>query len=885
MITEKDDDKSVLKSEYMKANEYWKKILICNHEILEKESDVTENITEKSYEKINFDILPFGSDMQKTLFLEKPLLLHIYMMGILSIYQYKVKGTQENGISTPPLKEKNSKTDILIFKNLVEKDESFSNYLNRLKENVLTGYRYQLYPVSELLEKMSKKNQSSIAKFSEILLYTRELHQVESLPILIKKYSINLCLEYSNVKDGMKCSLLYDNGIFSRIEVERIVDCLKIILEQVSLNKAVKLSEIESIGKNEVNALLATYEEKYTDDFLTIHEIFEQRVVEYPDSIAVKYYNQEITYYDLDCQANAFANYLLEQFHVHVGDLIGVVLEKDIHMIVAVLAILKIGAAYVPIAPGYPSDHIGDIIENIECKVILGNHDTYQKISQILWKQGKVEYYHIVDSNNIQLLIKNQREILDNNLDSRIQTTGKAEVDWNRIEKPSVFVTSDQIAYIIHTSGTTGSSKGVLVEHKNVTSLIQSSYDLFDFSQKDIWTMFHSFCFDFSVWEMLCPLLYGAKVIIVDQDTSRNLLKFRKMLIEENVSVLNQTPSAFYQLMEIDGKEDRELDSLRYVIFGGEALKPIKIKDWAKEHPTTKMINMYGITETTVHVTYKELSMEDMSSEVSNIGLPIPTLNVYIMDEYGHLVPDGTPGELYVGGYGVSRGYLKSEELTNRKFINNPYKLTERVYKTGDLVRRHTNGELVYLGRIDQQVKLRGFRIELGYIENKVISHPNICDAVAIVNGDDSEKELLLYYTADITIDSSDIRKYVETKLPEYMVPSTMIQIDTVPLNQNGKVDREQLIKSYGKGNKKSQYIAPRNETEEIMVEIWKTVLDVEQVSIEDDFFEMGGHSLRAIKVEIEMEKANIPVEYADLYKYRTISALSSFIKEKKEDE
>ncbi|WP_150267101.1 non-ribosomal peptide synthetase [Paenibacillus tepidiphilus] len=449
----------------------------------------------------------------------------------------------------------------------------------------------------------------------------------------------------------------------------------------------------------------------------------------------------------------------------------------------------------------------------------------------------------------------------------------------NQTDRIASISTSEHIAYVIFTSGTTGFPKGTMVEHGNVTSLMQNGQTLFGFNEDDVWTMFHSPCFDFSVWEMYGALLFGGKLIVVPDHKAKETKKFLKLLKDENVTVLNQTPSAFYQLMELDSRvEDKEL-RLRYVIFGGEALKPAMLKTWKLKYPGTALINMYGITETTVHVTYKKLTDEDMDAEISNIGKPIPTLSAYIMDHDMKLVPDGLKGELCIGGLGVARGYLANPELTALKFVNNPYRAEERLYRSGDYARRLPNGDLQYLGRMDQQVKIRGYRIETGHIENALLDHEDIHEAVVTVDGEEgNEKWISAYYVGSKKLLTTEIKQFMLSKVPEYMIPSYFVELEAIPLNSNGKLDRKALPKPWGNPDDSQKYIAPRNEIERKMEEIWKAILGMDRVSVNQDFFEIGGHSLRAIKLEIELEKNNMSVEYADIYKYRTIEGLSNFL-------
>lgn len=436
----------------------------------------------------------------------------------------------------------------------------------------------------------------------------------------------------------------------------------------------------------------------------------------------------------------------------------------------------------------------------------------------------------------------------------------------------------ENAAYVIYTSGTSGKPKGVVIEHRNVVRLMFNSRMAFDFNSTDIWTMFHSYCFDFSVWEMYGALLYGGKLVIIPRSVAIDTGGFLKILEKKAVTVLNQTPSAFYNLMDEINRKDPKL-KLRYVIFGGEALKPGILRRFRDKYPRTKLINMYGITETTVHVTFKEITQEDIALNISNIGRPIPTLKTYIMDQNLSLLPIGIPGEICVGGDGVARGYLNRPELTADKFVANPYIPGERLYRSGDCGRLFSRGEIEYLGRIDNQVKIRGYRIELGDIEKKLMSHESVRNAVAIAKRDKNEKNILCaYIVADNDLTVSDLRSYLNKLLPEYMLPSYFVKMEKLPLTSNGKVSIKDLPEPVENLMNETEYVPPRNLAEETMVEIFSDLLDVRHMGIDDNIFNLGADSLSVIQILTRIYKYNWNLSAADFYKYPTVRELSENI-------
>ncbi|RLJ80980.1 non-ribosomal peptide synthetase [Pedobacter alluvionis] len=449
-------------------------------------------------------------------------------------------------------------------------------------------------------------------------------------------------------------------------------------------------------------------------------------------------------------------------------------------------------------------------------------------------------------------------------------------------ENPGLDISPDGLAYVIYTSGTTGLPKGVLVQHNNVVRLFMNENPLFDFNENDVWTMFHSYSFDFSVWEMYGALLFGGKLILVSKMASKDPSSYHRLLKDNRVTILNQTPSAFYHLIRVDQESSEQLSDLRYVIFGGEALSPGKLLNWKRKYPEIKLINMYGITETTVHVTYKEITELEIIHNNSNIGKPIPTLNCYILDPSQHLLPVGIPGELYVGGKGVARGYLNRPELTNERFISNLF-FPDRLYRSGDKVRLLETGEMEYLGRIDDQVKIRGFRIELGEIKNALDKHDQITDAVVISRENkEGDKFLAAYIVSDHTLTVNDLRDFLLISLPEYMVPAHFIMLEQFPLTKNGKVDKKLLPLPEGLTMTTGVvYQAARNQLEADLTSLFSQVLNIEKhfVGVNDNFFAMGGDSIKAIRLIVQIKKQlNKSISIGKLYEHQTIAELSLWL-------
>ncbi|HSK74824.1 MAG TPA: amino acid adenylation domain-containing protein, partial [Thermoanaerobaculia bacterium] len=452
-----------------------------------------------------------------------------------------------------------------------------------------------------------------------------------------------------------------------------------------------------------------------------------------------------------------------------------------------------------------------------------------------------------------------------------------ADDPQGRDDHPGVPLPPEAPAYLIYTSGSTGRPKGVVVTHANVARLFEATDHGFGFGPADVWTLFHSYAFDFSVWELWGALLHGGRLVVVPYLVSRSPEAFRALLAEEGVTVLNQTPSAFRQLMHVPGGPL----ALRLVIFGGEALDPRSLAPWAARHGVERpaLVNLYGITETTVHVTWRVLGGEDVEAGAGSvIGVPIPDLRVFLLDRAGNPVPVGVSGELHVGGAGVAAGYLGRPALTAERFVPDPFGGPgARLYRSGDLARWRASGELEYLGRIDHQVKIRGFRIELGEIEAALARHPGVREAVVLAR----EERLVAWIVGrDGAVPTvEELRRHLAASLPEPMIPAAFVALDALPLTPNGKLDRQALPEpGAGRPELGEEYAPPRGAVEEALCEVWARVLKVERVGIHDNFFALGGDSILSLQVVAQAGERGLAIELADLFRGQTVAELASLV-------
>ncbi|WP_269462702.1 non-ribosomal peptide synthetase [Serratia marcescens] len=560
-----------------------------------------------------------------------------------------------------------------------------------------------------------------------------------------------------------------------------------------------------------------------------LHRLFEAQVKRTPEAIAVTYGDDSLTYAELNTQANRWAHRLV-QLGVQPDSLVALCAGRGLPMLVGLLGILKAGGAYVPLDPAYSGERL---------------------------------QYILADSAPVLLLADELGR----------QALGDCEVPVLALEQPltgesddlqDVGVRPAHLAYVIYTSGSTGKPKGVMVEHRQVARLFSATNAWFNFSAADRWCLFHSFAFDFSVWEIWGAWLYGGQLFIVPQAIARSAPDFYHFVCRSGITVLNQTPSAFKAFIQAQAHSEAR-QQLREIVFGGEMLKPCDLAPWfaRPENRQTRLINMYGITETTVHVTYRPLSAQDTAITTSPIGSRIPDLRLYLLGADGEPVPMGAIGELYVGGEGVARGYLNRPELTAERFLDDPFNRAPgaRMYRTGDLARYLPGGDIEYLGRNDQQVKIRGFRIECGEVEAQLSTDPRVRSvAVDAIDDGDGGKRLVAWVVpapeAERATLATGLRQHLQARLPDYMVPVAYVWLEALRLTGNGKLDKRALPVPQVDAYVREAYAPPQGEAENLLAAIWRELLGVERVGRYDHFFELGGHSLMAVRLANRVQQA-----------------------------
>lgn len=753
-------------------------------------------------------------------------------------------------------------------------DPSFRELLDRVREVNLAAYDNQDLPFERLVEVLNPARSRATHPLFQIMLAFQNTPDAElHLPDMESSLRINsvgsakfdLTLEISEDRladgtpNGMEGLLEYSTDLFKRETAQALADRLMRLLEAAESDPDEQIGNLDILAPEEHSSMVTDWQsvsEKIPHACLP--EQFEKQAALRPDAIAVVYENQELSYAELNERANRLARMMISE-GVGPEQFVALALPRSLEMAVGLLAVLKAGAAYLPLDPDYPADRIAFMLKDAQPAFIMTNTKAAN---------------HIPPVENVPKIVLDDPELAEK------LNTYPAENPKNKDRTQPLSPLNT--AYVIYTSGSTGVPKGVMIPHQNVTRLFAATEHWFRFSSDDIWTMFHSYAFDFSVWEIWGPLLHGGRLVIVPHHVSRSPEAFLRLLVKEGVTVLNQTPSAFYQFMQAE-REQPDLGqalSLRYVIFGGEALELSRLEDWYNRHPENRpqLINMYGITETTVHVSYIELDRSMAALRANSlIGCGIPDLGVYVLDERLQPVPPGVAGELYVSGAGLARGYLGRPGLTSERFIADPFGPPgTRMYRTGDVARLRANGSLDYVGRADHQVKIRGFRIELGEIEAALVQHPQLEDAAVIVREDQpGDKRLAAYVIpSEETFDTAELRKYAAERLPDYMVPAAFVTMKELPLTPNGKLDRKALpapdfaAAVTGRG--------PRTPQEEILCDLFMEVLHLPRVGIDDRFFDLGGHSLLAVQLMSRIREAlGVELSIGNLFEAPTVAGLA----------
>ncbi|MEO8191047.1 MAG: amino acid adenylation domain-containing protein [Acidobacteriota bacterium] len=745
-------------------------------------------------------------------------------------------------------------------------DPTFHELLRRVREVTIGAYSHQDVPFERIVEELRPRRSLSHGPIVQVFFALENTPRhpwhlpgltLSDIDLETDVARADLTIFMTDKGDSLPYQLEFNSDIFDEESVRDLASRFEALLAAAVADPLQRISRLRVLTASERERILAGSKapEGRPAPAVTIPQLFEEVARTSGHKRALVCAGSSLTYEELNGRANSLAHALRER-GVGPGTLVAMCVTRSVEMVVGILGILKAGGGYVPIDPLYPRERVSYLLEDSGARLLLTERDVAPGL----------------DAPGCEIVL------LDD--------------DWPDIAhrstaNPAAAAGPEDVAYAIYTSGSTGRPKGVLVRHAGVANLFAATRRQLGFDESDVWTMFHSYAFDLSVWELWGPLLHGGRLVMVPVEIAQSPLDFSRLLAEESVSVVSQTPAAARRLAAVrqDPASGSDRWRLRHVICGGEALPGDLAADllgW-----NVPVWNFYGPTEATVWTTIKRVTPADCGPSVVSIGRPIENTAAYVLDRHREPVPHGVPGDLYLGGAGLARGYLGRPELNRERFVADPFAAVPaaRLYRTGDRARRLRSGDIEFLGRDDHQVKVRGYRVELGEIETALADHPEVREAAVLLREDQpGSQQLVAYYVAGAgeTPGASALRAFLLTRLPEYMVPQSFVPLEALPLTSNAKLDRRALPAPDGtRPELEKAFVAPRTSTEEKIAEIWRRLLAVDRVGVEDDFFELGGHSLKATQAVSRIKELfAVDLPLRRLFETPTVAALARRVDE-----
>jgi amino acid adenylation domain-containing protein len=784
--------------------------------------------------------------------------LYMTLLSAFKVLLYRYSGQEDICVGTPIAGRNQQELESLIgffintlaLRSQVSGDMSFTTLLADVKRMTLEAYGHQEVPFEKVVDVVMKERDMSRNPLFQVLFSLQNTPEVPELKLgelslsaenqghTTSKFDLAFMIVETNL--GIQAMVEYCTDLYKEETIDRMVSHYLNLLESIAASPENPVSRLGMLNDVEEHTLLMDFNDTaavYPKD-KTIVTLFEEQVAKNPEVIALVFGQDWLTYKELNERSNRLAHYLQKQ-GVKAETLVPVCMERSINMVVGILGIMKAGGAYIPVDPSYPEDRIRYMLEDTGASIVLSNTANGEKLGE--------SSIPVIELDSDWELISGQ---------------SSADID----DKPS----ADQLAYVIYTSGSTGKPKGVMIEHHSLVNLVAWHNREYEVTETSKATSMAGVGFDAFGWEIWPYLSAGASIHIIDNDTRLSAAALSALFIDEHITHSFVSTALVPDFIE---SSRHKTVSLKYLLTGGDKLSAVNL-----DGITYTLVNNYGPTENTVVATNCIVSQND---KVLPIGKPISNTQIHILSSDGELSPIGVPGEIYIGGASLARGYLNRPDLTAEKFNADPFSKEPgaRVYKTGDLGRWLPDGNIEYMGRIDDQVKIRGFRIELGEIESVLNQHSGIQQAVVLAKEDkQGTKRLAGYVVAEGEFDKQAIQAYLSTKLPDYMVPALWVELESIPLTPNGKIDRKALpdpdLQSII-----TEYVAPRNATEQALANIWQELLGLERIGIHDNFFELGGHSLLAMRVVSYIERelsVSIPIQM--LFQFTSISDLSKYL-------
>ncbi|MGH2665951.1 amino acid adenylation domain-containing protein [Flavobacterium sp.] len=795
--------------------------------------------------------------------------LTMFFGTILNLFLSKLSGESDITIGMP-ISDRNHReleNQIGLYLNTIAirskfgENATFNSLIKEVSNNFRSAYKHQIYPFELLVENLHLEKDYSRSPLFDVVFTVQnylninildELENFENSSLKLNYLKLNnyssaqfdLVFRFVDLEDKLFYELEYNTDLFSKETINSYNSFLLNLIEQCLDHKELQVDEISLLSDkeitNQIQILSGTDQKVEIENNIVEH--LSSVFASYKNNTAVAYEDESYTYEQLDIISSKLAHYLLVNNNLNSEDKVIVSCEISPLLIAAILGVLKAGLVYVPLDKKIPSQRQSYIFDDVQAKLTIND----QWLAEFV---ANLENIPVIESN--------------------------------------IEIRKEQLAYIIYTSGSTGKPKGVMITHQNLMELMLNCKNAhFDLSDNDVWTLYHNYSFDFSIWEIFGPLFFGGKLILIDRTKILDFTEYFKIIKKHKVTVLNFTPKVFAEFDNLRIKRNEHFESLRYLIFGGDTLYPGTFKDWYNQHPSCKIINMYGITEITVHGTFKEITQADIfeTGGVSNIGKPLQGFKFYILDEKGKLIPEGFIGEIFINGNQVSKGYFNKTELTEERFKESDRYELGTLYRTGDLARWLPNAELEYIGRIDSQIKINGFRIELNEIGNVLLEHQSVQQAYVTSVSEENKIYLLAYYTSVIEINSEELKNFLKKHLPHYMIPDFIVPVDRIALDSNGKIDKSKFpdLQTMKKSNEKTESAVEFDVEDDTLAKIhtlFCKILNYEEVSISENFFDLGGSSLQLIQLHSEIDSYwPGKMLISDLFELHTIEKIASFL-------
>ena len=735
---------------------------------------------------------------------------------------------------------------VIALRTEIKRESTFKELLLQVKDTIFEATENQNYPIDTLLYQLGMEEEETDFPLFDVAVFLENVHDRDYLGSI----TTNMVISFDNNGKSLEGSIEYNGALYEQSTIQRIIAYLKNLFINALFDVNLKLGDIGIMQEDERRKLLFDFNNSskpYPKD-KTIHRLFEEQVELTPDGIAVQYGDEQLTYRQLNEKANRLARVLREKGIGSSNEnvVVAIMVERSLEMVVGMMGVLKAGGAYLPMDPEYPGERKQFMLKDSGTRLLL--------------VKGPLEEGIEFEGTVIDL----DREDLFSNDGSNLEVKNE----------------ENSLAYIIYTSGSTGQPKGVLIEHQSIVNTLTWRKDYYQFDHKDVVLQIPSFSFDSSVEDIFTPIISGSKLVIIDQQNRFNIVYLEDLIAKHRITHFLITPGLYKTFLD---QSPECLKSLRIVTVAGDSFTEEFVKEHFNKLGNVRLINEYGPTENSVCTTVYEFTPKNTRVLIGN---PINNVKCYILDKYGSLCPVGIPGELCAAGVGIARGYLNRPELTAEKFVPNKFADEEDsdncqiLYRTGDLARWLPDGNIEFLGRIDHQVKIRGFRIELGEIESQLLTHEQVKETIVIARENpDGSKYLVQYFVANEKLTIPELRWCLADALPEYMIPSFFVQLEKMPLTPNGKIDRRALPEPADSNCSAAEYEEPSGEIEIQLVEIWKEVLNLERIGVNDNFFEIGGHSLRATTLVSQIRKKfYVDVPLREIFKKPTVRQLAKYI-------